>query len=117
MQLHLETDELDLLADVLMQRIGEMAAQAVSAGAAKPIVARSPDPRRYDDLLDKVLARDLRFDSDELELVADLLTAHKRSLGEEIARQPSAALNPPLQKKLARLERVLERVDEACVMI
>jgi len=117
MQLHLETDELDLLANVLMQRIGEMAAQAVSAGAAGPIGARSPDPGRYDDLLDRVLARDLRFDSDELEFVADLLTGQKHSLGEEIARQPSAALNTPLRKKLALLERVLERVDEACVMI
>jgi len=117
MQLHLETDELDLLANVLMQRIGEMAAQAVAAGPVKLVIGLAPDPRRYDDLLDKVLARDVKFDSDELECVADLLTSQTHNLRDEIARQPSAALKTELQKKLAVLERVLERVDEACVMI
>ncbi|HEY4899687.1 MAG TPA: hypothetical protein VIH91_02595 [Terriglobales bacterium] len=117
MQLHLETDELDLLANILVQRIGETAAQAISAGPVKPSIGLAPDPRRYDDLLDKVLARDLKFDSDELECVAGLLTGQERDLRDEIARQPNAALKNELQKQLAVLERVLERVDEACVMI
>jgi hypothetical protein len=117
MQLHLETDELDLLANVLMQRIGELASQAALDGPPKPVIGLAQDPLRYDSLLDKVLARDLKFDSDELEYVADLLTSQKRSLCAEGACQTSVGLKVETQKKLALLERVLEHVEEACVMI
>ena len=117
MQLHLETDELDLLANVLMQRIGEMTAQVVRDGPSSPVIGLAPDPLRYDKLLDKVLARDLKFDSDELEYVTDLLTSQKRSLCTEGARQTSVALKAETQRKLALLERVLDHVEEACVMI
>jgi hypothetical protein len=94
MQFHLETDELKLLANVLLEQ----------------------DPRQYNELLNKVLAHDLRFDSGELEQTADLLAGKKRSLEDEITRQPDAALKLELQRQLALLERVLERVNEACVM-
>ena len=117
MQFHLETDELDLLANVLMERIGAMAAEAVSAGPPKSNLGLAPDPQQCDDLLDRVLARDLKFDPDELEYMADLLTAKKRSLHDEIARQPSSGLKADLQKQLALVERVLERVNELFVMI
>ena len=94
MQFHLETDELKLLANVLLEQ----------------------DPRPYQELLNKVLAHDLRLDADELEQTADLLAGKKLSLKDEIDRQPDAALKLGLQQKLALLERVLERVNEACVM-
>ena len=94
MQFHLETDELKLLADVLLEQ----------------------DPRQYNELLNKVLARDLRFDAGELEQTADLLAGKKRSLKDEIGRQPDGALKTELHRQLALLERVLERVNEACVM-
>jgi hypothetical protein len=94
MQFHLEADELKLLANVLLEQ----------------------DPRQYNELLKKVLAHDLRFDSGELEQTAEILAGKKRSLKDEIARQPDAALKMELQRQLALLERVLERVNEACVM-
>ncbi len=95
MQFHLEPDELNLLVYVLLEQ----------------------DPRQYNELLNKVMAHDLRFDSGELEQTAELLAAKKRSLKDEIAQQPTAAaLRMELQRKLALLERVLERVNEACVM-
>jgi len=94
MQFHLETDELKLLANVLLEQ----------------------DPKRYNELLNKVLAHDLRLDADELEQAADLLAGKKRSLHDEIDRQPDATLKTELQRQLALLERVLERVNEACVM-
>ena len=94
MQFHLEADELKLLANVLLEQ----------------------DPRQYNELLKKVLAHDLRFDSGELEQTADLLAGKKRSLQDDIARQPNAVLKTELQRQLALLERVLERVNEACVM-
>jgi hypothetical protein len=94
MQFHLEPQELNLLANILLEQ----------------------DPRQYNELLNKVLARDLRFDSGELEQTADLLMSKKRSLKDEIAQQPNALLKAELQRKLTLLERVLERVTEVCVM-
>jgi len=94
MQFHLEPEELRLLANVLLEQ----------------------DPRQYNELLTRVLAHDLRFDSGELEQTADLLAGKKRSLQDDIARQPNAAPKTELQLELALLERVLERVKEACVM-
>ena len=94
MQFRLEPDGLKLLANVLLEQ----------------------DPRPYQELLNKVLAHDLRLDADELEQAADLLAGKKRSLHDEIDRQPDATLKTELQRQLALLERVLERVNEACVM-
>ena len=94
MQFHLEPQELNLLANILLEQ----------------------DPRQYNELLNKVLARDLRFDSGELEQTADLLMSKKRRLKDEIALQPNVALKADLQRKLTLLERVLERVTEVCVM-
>lgn len=94
MQFHLEADELKLLADVLLEQ----------------------DPQQYNELLNKVMTRDLRFDSGELEQSAELLASKKRSLKEEIAKQPSIAVKAELERKLNLLERVLEKVNEACIM-
>ena len=94
MQFHLETDELELLADVLLEQ----------------------DPRQYNELLNKVMARDMRFDAGELEQTADLLAGKKRSLKDEIVQQPNAVRKTELLQQLALLERVLEKVNEACVM-
>ena len=94
MQFHLEPNELKLLANVLLEQ----------------------DPEQYNELLTKVMAHDLRFDSGELEQTAELLAGKKSSLKDEIERQPDGARKAELQRQLALLERVLERVNEACVM-
>ncbi|MGB8114977.1 MAG: hypothetical protein WCF22_14445, partial [Candidatus Sulfotelmatobacter sp.] len=83
MQFHLEKDELKLLADVLLEQ----------------------DVGKYNEILNKVLDRDLRFDAGELEQTAELLASKKRSLKDEIARQPNAVLKMELQAQLALLER------------
>ncbi|MGC9989336.1 MAG: hypothetical protein ABSC07_12205 [Terriglobales bacterium] len=94
MQFHLEIAELNLLANVLLEQ----------------------DPRPYQELMNKILARDLRLDGDELQQAADLLAAKKLRLKDEIARQPDASLKLNLEQQLALLHRVLERVNEACIM-
>jgi hypothetical protein len=66
--------------------------------------------------MNKILARDLRLDGDELQQAADLLAAKKLRLKDEIARQPDASLKLNLEQQLALLHRVLERVNEACIM-
>ena len=94
MQLHLEAEELKLLADLLLEQ----------------------DQRPYADLVEKVLARDLRFDSDQLEETADLLAAREHGLKHELAQETNSTRQAELQRRLALLERVLEKVNEACVM-
>jgi len=94
MQFHLDTDELNLLANVLLEE----------------------DLRTYDEILNKVMAHDLRFDAGELEDTAEVLTRKKNKLQDEISRQADPAQKAQLEQQLALLNRVLERVNEACVM-
>jgi hypothetical protein len=63
------------------------------------------------------LVKDLQLDSDELEQAADLLSEQKRDLRHEIARLQDSTLRLNLQRKLGLVERVLERVEEACAML
>lgn len=100
MQLHLETDELNLLANLLMNPAGE-----------------TPHSQLDDRLLEMVLARDLRFDSDELERVTALLAAEKHSLRAAVAREANPSRKAEMQQRLALLERTLEKVEEIFVMI
>jgi len=99
MQLYLETNQLNLVANILMECCG------------------TPQQDPLDDgILDMLLARDLRFDAGQLERVADLLATAKRSLKEEIAREADVARKNVLQSRLSLLDPTLERVNEACVM-
>jgi len=94
MQFHLEPEERKLLADILLeQEVG-----------------------KYNELLNKVLNRDLRFDVDELEQTATLIADKKRRFNDEIARQPVADLKSELEHQLALVQQLEERVNEACVM-
>jgi hypothetical protein len=117
MQLHLNADELNLLADTLLERVGMISAQKPSAASVQGNEDRDQAARRYDDLLDKVLARDLRLDSDALDQVADLLEQQKSDLNDEIARLQNSTLRLKLQQKLGLVERILERIDEARAML
>lgn len=94
MQLHLESAELKLLADALLEQ----------------------DQQKYADLVNRVLAHDLRFDTDDLEQTAALLTSCEQDLKCQIDREENPYQKGCLQRRLALLERVLERINEACVM-
>jgi hypothetical protein len=117
MQLRLATAELNLIANILLEQLGTTtAAPASSSGGIQSDRGIGQSPRFFNDLLDKVLAGDMRLDSGELEAVADLLGAQKRKLAEGIAHPENAAQKIELQGKLQLLNRALERVDEARVM-
>jgi hypothetical protein len=100
MQLRLETNELNLPADRLMEAAGE--------------TSHSPLDNR---LLEMVLARDLGFDSDELERLADLLVAAERRMKDEVQHEANPVPRFELKCRRELLERTLEKIDEACVMI
>jgi hypothetical protein len=99
MQLHLEINELNLLANVLMERNTE-----------------GPSNANYDDVLEMVLARNLNFDTDEFEQLAYVLAAGERRLKQEASHRPAGARKIEQEETLALLERLQEKVDEACVM-
>ena len=84
MQLHLNTDELNLLADTLLERVGAISAQRLPPARVQGTADKEKGEGQYDDLLDKVLMRDLRLDADELEQVTDLLGERERALKEEM---------------------------------
>jgi hypothetical protein len=94
MQFHLDADELKFLADILLEQ----------------------KSRQCGELLNKVLRHDLRLDCTEFEQAAELLAGKMRSLQTTLAQQPEGSVKADLQKQLALLERVLEKVNEACVM-
>ena len=100
MQLRLETNELNLLADLLMEPAGE-----------------TPHSALDNRLLEMVLARDLGFDSDELERLADLLIAAERRGKDEVQHEANPVRRFELKCRLELLERTLEKIDEACAMI
>jgi hypothetical protein len=95
MQLHLDFNELDLLANLLMQHHG----------------------MANEKLLQMVLSRSVRFDCDELESLADLLASAKMSLRAAVLREAEGVRKAELQSRLTLLERVEEKVNEACAMI
>jgi len=96
MQLHLDTAELNLVADLLLKTDRTSRSDA--------------------ELLDKILARDLRLDGNELERLGELLAKHKTELKAEIAHTQESAACEKKQAKLSVLEGALERINEACVM-
>lgn len=69
-----------------------------------------------DNLLDRVLARDLRFGIDELESLAEILKTAKDSLEAESIRVGSAEVKHTLQEQLDKLTRILDRITEASAM-
>jgi len=92
MKLYFSPEGLNLLADILLNQ---------------------GDPAN---LLDRIMANDLRFDFDELDQLREILVANWTNASSEVA----ACLDPQAKKKLearrAALESMIERVAEACAM-
>ncbi len=82
MQLHFTIDQLKLLVEVLQD---------------------NGDPHA-EGLLDMVLARDMRFGSDELEDLGDMVSSYLQS-------DPDHA-----SAKRAALQQILDKITEACAM-
>jgi hypothetical protein len=112
MQLHLETDELNLIANVLFEREARTRKAASSEG---PPPSANTTQHLYQELLDKVLARDLEFDSEEMADLAAILEEQRSELRDSMAHCEPAA-QAEAQRRLRTLEPVLERIEEVCVM-
>ncbi len=110
MQLHFSAEELTMLANVLLEET--KAARALSRDEAQRRKAQL-----YAELTDKVLACHLQFAFDELQELADALCRRRDRLAAEIGQARDARAENELQRKHILLERVLERVNEACVVL
>ncbi|HZU42880.1 MAG TPA: hypothetical protein VE994_09425 [Terriglobales bacterium] len=95
MQLHFTVPQLQLLAEILSEQKGAIA----------------------EDLLDRVLAKDLRFDFDELDQLSVLLNSGRRELLTDLAEAKSAATVAALERKQQLLDQIIERVSEAFAMV
>lgn len=114
MQLYLETDELELIANILLQREVQL-----SSSSQRSVAGVHPglDLKLCEELLDKVLARDMRFDFDELEQLAEILAGEKDAINKLVTQAESGPPDAALQRKFAKLEHILEKLEEVCTMI
>ena len=116
MQLHLEPDELNLLANILLEGIGKSSAPGLAPDSGLFHTRMGLEPQFFDRVLDKVLARDLRLDGDELEQVGDILSAQREKMLDQLAQPENAARLTQLQRDLRLLDRLTEKITEVCVM-
>ena len=110
MQLGLETNELDVIANILLRREGELSGQR-----RRDVASTHPaiDLKICEELLDRILARDMEFDSDELEQLAEILAAEKDAMSKIMDPAKGEPPNALLQRKRVRLERVLEKIEKS----
>ena len=113
MQLCLTEDELKLLAEILEFRDAELRAEPAPSLGRPDELARKR--AQISSLLGQVIDRELRFSSDELDSLAELLAARARRLHQEIAGA-AEPVQHRLRQKQTLLDRLLDKVTEACAM-
>lgn len=92
MQLHCSPEELNLLASILL----------------------NADPAG---LRDRVLARDLRFEFDELDQLREILLANWSNAANELAVCHDPATQQTIEARRSMLESMIEKVGESCAML
>ncbi len=112
MQLYLKSDEWHLLADILLKRVDTMPAPISPAGSDVELNNDFRSLRPCDHLLEKVLARDLRLDSELTELMADFLFQEEQELNEVLAGQQDTAYGTTLKRRLGLVEHVSAEIHE-----
>ena len=92
MKLYFSPEELKLLADILLNQ---------------------GDPA---DMLDRIVANDLRFDFNELDQLREILVANWTNASGEITACNDVQGKKKLEARRAALESMMERVSETCAM-
>jgi len=95
MQLHFTVPQLQVLAEILSEQKGPVA----------------------EDLLDRVLAKDVRFDFDELEQLSALVNAGRAEILAELGHASTPATSAGLGRKKQLVDEMLERLSEASAMV
>jgi hypothetical protein len=117
MQLCLETADMDLIANILLEREREILSSFTPRHAEPGTTTSNVNMSMCEEILERLLARDTAFDSDELDQLALILAEEERLLKARITRESAEAAKAALEKKRSDLQRVLERIEEVCVML
>jgi hypothetical protein len=102
MQLQFTRDELKLVAEVLE--------------VPNSVRDDSRAVKRYN-LLDHVIAHDMRFAFDELEDLLDILTDYENGLRQHLAQATETKAAEAESESLKLLQHLMEKVTEACAMV
>ena len=68
-------------------------------------------------LRDKIIGRQLRLSSDELDELADVLRKHDQQLRKMMSETLEEAKKQEIKSRLVDLEQLLDKVVEACAML
>jgi len=116
MQLHLTTEECELLKQLMDHEMLFLcgAVPVLRQFLAKPLL--QDQLKIGGDLLGRGLSRNLQLDFEELEDLAHSLDCRKKELMKGI-KSVSDEARASMERQLFTLEHLLEKVTEACVMI
>jgi len=116
MQLHFTSTEFQSLANLLLEA---SCTRQTEVNATADVQAKSSLKRRLqvtEDLVAKILAKELQLDFDELDELMEILRAKKRDLGADIERTEDSDSRRDLEGKRVLVEALLERVSETSAM-
>jgi len=117
MQLQFTFDQLRLLFRILEQDCRELRDKISQTNDINLKHLLTSEEVAEEDLLEKVITRQLQFSSDELDEIADLLRKHDQQLRNARTETTEGTREQELNNRIAALERLLDKVVEACAML
>jgi hypothetical protein len=117
MQLQFTFDQLRLLFSILEQDCRQLRDKISRVNDIDVKLLLTNEEVAEEDLLEKIITRHLQFSSDELDELAEVLRKHGQQLRAAISATLEEAAKQDLRTKLGALERVLDKVVEACAMV
>ena len=117
MQIQFTFEQLRLLFRILEQDCRELREKISQTNDMDVKRLLNSEEAAEEEVLEKVISRQLQFTSDELDELARVLRDHAQKLRKELARASEAGSKRELENRIAALERLLDKVIEACAML
>jgi transposase len=117
MQLQFTFEQLRLLFRILEQdcrELHEKISQTNDIDVKRPL---NSEEAAEEELLGKIINRQLQFSSDELDELAQVLRDHEQKLRKELSQTSEGEARQELKNRTAALEALLDKVVEACAML
>jgi hypothetical protein len=116
MQLLLTLDELQLVLDVLEQRSSELRNEIARTDRRDFKHKLSDEWQVLDEVENKLIRKEFQLGADELDALAAELGQYDHALMAECARTDRRDYRHSLKNKLELLQRVRDKITEACAM-
>jgi len=117
MQLQFTFEQLRLLFRILEQDCRQLRERISQTNEIDVKRLLNREEAAAEELLEKIISRQLQFSSDELDELAQVLRDHEQKLRKELSQTPEGESREELKSRAAALERLLDRVVEACAML